>query len=246
MKRKSTWLLSLAILTAVTLIGLSQFPNLMNSQVTLTHSTVHVQMATPSPEATESPTPTPSPEATESPTPTPSPEATEIPTPETTPVPETQLDTPSLPLAENAYQDPGKRFIVGVLQDYKQSVVSGVPLFESPDGQLAYTVAVRPRAVDSALREWALTQVAIDTFSRGEGMTTGAYETVETVLGGAKIPWTGQLTQGNNQQPMQGLMLSRQVPGRILILMIAATEEAENQVESVFNTLEPTLEGVNS
>ncbi|HEY9814632.1 MAG TPA: hypothetical protein V6D20_02325 [Candidatus Obscuribacterales bacterium] len=150
----------------------------------------------------------------------------------------TTLPAPSLALAEEGYQDPGQRFQVGLLADYTQTMLAGVPIFESPDGTLAYTVALRPRATDVDLNAGALSQVAIDTFRTGEGLQVGAFE---PVTDGARLPWTGTLTMGRNTQPMQGVMLARQVPGRVLLLLIAATAEAADQVEAVYATLEPTL-----
>ncbi|NJO19917.1 MAG: hypothetical protein HC838_07400 [Spirulinaceae cyanobacterium RM2_2_10] len=164
------------------------------------------------------------------------------PTPVDSPVPTTTVQPVTLPLAAELYQDPGNRFQIGVIQDYTQSSVSGVPLFESPDGQVAYTVAVRPRANDAAVAPAALAQVAIDTFSRGENLQPGAFEPTPT--GGARIPWMATLSQGRNSQPMQGVMLSQQIAGRLLILTIAATEEAAGQVEPVYATLTPTLQPV--
>ncbi|MGB3519824.1 MAG: hypothetical protein WBA43_25455 [Elainellaceae cyanobacterium] len=150
----------------------------------------------------------------------------------------TTSPAPSLALAEEGYQDPGQRFQVGLLADYTQTMLAGVPIFESPDRTLAYTVALRPRAADVNLNAGALSQVAIDTFRTGEGLQVGAFE---PVTDGARLPWTGTLTMGRNTQPMQGVMLARQVPGRVLLLLIAATAEAADQVEAVYATLEPTL-----
>jgi hypothetical protein len=144
-----------------------------------------------------------------------------------------------LPLADPGYSDPGQRFVVGQVADYRQTMLAGVPLFESADGNVAYTVALRPRAADDALGGGALAQIALDTFRSGEGLQVGAFEPVED--GGVRLPWTGTLTMGRNTQPMSGLILARQVPGRVLLLLIAATEAGADQVESVYATLEPTL-----
>ncbi|MEA5470128.1 hypothetical protein [Spirulina sp. 06S082] len=256
MKINRFWFIGLALVVAIAAIAYGQ-PLQFAKQP---HSGAIVQAQTPSPtetptpETTPSPTETPTPEATPSPTETPTPETTpsptETPTPEVTPSP-TETPTPeadpvtqsALPLSEKPYQDPSDRFQVGIIEGFNQSVITGVPLFESPDGQLAYTVAVRPRAADAPLREWALSQVAIDTFNRGEGIVTGAYEAVESELGGAMLPWQGALTMGKDRTPMKGILLSRQVPGRLVILAIAATESASAQIDAVYSTLEPTLKG---
>jgi hypothetical protein len=137
---------------------------------------------------------------------------------------------------------------VGVLQGYSQSSVAGVTVFESPAvtdengevvmpaGLLAYTVAVRPRATEAALNAGSLAQVAIDTFRAGEGFAAGAFVPVDDQT--ARLPWTGALGSGT---PMQGVMVARQLPGRVVILMVAATDAAADQVEAVVTTLTPTL-----
>ncbi len=257
MQRKRFWFLGLIVATAIALIAASQvLTGLPNARVQA-QTPAPSPTASPSPEASPSPSPavSPSPDPTASPSPavspspdptaSPSPSPTVSPSPSPTPVvqPSPTLQSPSLPLNEEPYQDPGDRFQIAILQDYEQTSVSSVPLFESPDGQLAYTVAVRPRASDDfQLNEAALAQVAIDTFSRGEAMLPGGFE--PELTGGAKIPWTGSLTQGRDTQVMQGLMLSRQVPGRVLVLMVAATAEAADQLEPVYTSLAPTLQPI--
>ena len=242
MKINRFWFIGLALVVAITAIAYGQ-PLQFAKQP---HSGAIVQAQTPAAEESPTPEATPAPgstpEATPTPTETPTPEVT--PSPTETPTPEADPVTQSaLPLSEKPYQDPSDRFQVGIIEGFNQSVITGVPLFESPDGQLAYTVAVRPRAADAPLREWALSQVAIDTFNRGEGIVTGAYEAVESELGGAIVPWEGALTMGSDRTPMKGILLSRQVPGRLVILAIAATESASEQIEAVYSTLEPTLKG---
>ncbi|MDY6781110.1 MAG: hypothetical protein SW833_00890 [Cyanobacteriota bacterium] len=219
----------------------------------------------PSPEATESPspsptaTPTPSPEATESPspsppatpTPTPTPTPAETPTPTPTPTSEgvpsaeaTESLPAALPLAETPYTDTAIGYQVGIIEGYEAISLAGVTSIASPDGNLAYTVTARPRAVDNPLNEASLAQVAIEAFARGEGFVVA--EMFEPAFGGVKIPWTGSLTQGGDPQSLSGLILSRQVPGKILILLVAAaTEEATKKVDTVFNTVAPTLEPIN-
>ncbi len=262
MPRKRLWFLGLALVSAIALTtlgpGLGQ-PWFAQAQTPTPAPAVTPEPAPPSPGAptpavtpepappspgapTPAVTPEPAPPSPGTPTPavTPEPAVTPAPAATPTPAPAPTLQPAGLPLAAEPYQDPGQRFQIGVLQDYKQSSLTGVPLFESPEGQVAYTVAIRPRANDALVAEPALAQVAIDTFGRGEGLEPGAFEVEPT--GGAKVPWRGTLTQGRNTQPMQGLMLSRQVPGRLLILMVAATEEAAGQLEPVYRTLAPTLQ----
>ncbi|MCW6038417.1 hypothetical protein K4A83_19370 [Spirulina subsalsa FACHB-351] len=231
MKRKYWWRIGLALLTATLLVGLGRSP--FTSHSTLIPSPARVAVAqTPSP----SPTLPPPEGATEE-----APEVEEP--PEALEIPEDAAPTlQSSVQVEDTYVDPGKRFQVGILSGYKSSVVAGVPLFESENGQLAYSVAVRPRAaLEEEFSDAALAQVAIDTFRQGEGFTPGFFE--PTLSGGARIPWRGTMTMGRNSQPMQGVMLSRALPmpNRIVILMIAATESEGEQVEAVFSALAPTL-----
>ncbi|WP_017306156.1 hypothetical protein [Spirulina subsalsa] len=224
MKRKYLWRIGLALLTAVLLVGLGRSP--FNANIALSPTPARVAVAQ---------TPSPPPEGATEEAPE---EAPETETPEAEAAPTLQ----SAVQVEGTYIDPGQRFQVGILNGYKSSVIAGVPLFESENGQLAYSVAVRPRAaLEEEFSDAALAQVAIDTFRQGEGFTPGFFE--PTLFGGARIPWRGTMTIGRNSQPMQGVMLSRALPmpNRIVILMIAATESEADQVETVFSTLAPTL-----
>jgi hypothetical protein len=153
-------------------------------------------------------------------------------------------------LAPTPYQEPAQGFQLGVIQGYTQTSVAGVTLFESPQieqatgetidaGALAYTVAVRPRATEAALNAGSLAQVAIDTFRSGEGFTAGAFVPMDEQT--AQVPWTGYLGNGRSATPMQGVMVARQLPGRVVILMVAATDAAADQVDAVVTTLTPTL-----
>ncbi|NEO83420.1 MAG: hypothetical protein F6J87_04045 [Spirulina sp. SIO3F2] len=241
MKRPIRWFIGLIALTAATLITCQSW-----------FSGWQVLAQTPSPTPAASPTeapvpnpaatPTPSPEASPVPNPavapTPDPVAAPVPNPEAIPEPAPAPAASALPLATEPYSDPGGRFQVGVLQGYSQSIVAGIPLFESETGDVAYTVAIRSRANTATVNEAALAQIAIDTVSGGEGFTPGVFEPVPA--GGARLPWSGTLTT-KKPQPMQGLVLSRQAGDRILILVIAATEAGASNLESVYSSLEPTL-----
>ncbi|MBD2580358.1 hypothetical protein [Oscillatoria sp. FACHB-1406] len=201
--------------------------------------------ATPSPKTT--PSPSPSPTATPSPKTTPSPSPS--PTPTVNPTPQLSPSTPAvespalprLPLADVPYTDTTMGYRLGILEGYKAVSLGGVTAIASPDGNLAYTVTARQRAVDSPLTPASLAQIAIDTFARGEGFVADKFE---STIGGTRIPWKGTLMQDTNQQALSGLILARQVPGKVLILLIAATETAKGQVESVLATVAPTLESV--
>lgn len=254
MKRNRIWLIGLALLTASLLIFVGYSPEA---------ETLPVQAQ----EASPSPTPQPevSPTAAElSPSPVESPVVEEEPEPALAPL---------LPLTDKPYQNLSLGYQVGVVEGYKESSVAGVPLIESPalpvpgsespqdkasaivlpPGSIAYTVAVRPRANDSSLNEAALTQVAIDTFARGEGFLVGDRA---ATLGGVKIAWQGSLTQGRKSQPVKGIILSRQVEGKLLLLLVAGTTDRgdseiassflTSQIESVFETVAGSLEPLES
>lgn len=139
------------------------------------------------------------------------------------------------------YQDPNQRFQIGILEGYQVTAVANNPLITSPDGDLAYTVVVRPRATASPLSDASLAQVAIDTFRQGEGFVAQDWQIDPD--DGIRISWSGSVTIGRTQQPMGGVILARQVPEKsnILLLLIAATESAANDVEPVLNALTGTF-----
>lgn len=175
----------------------------------------------------QAPSPTPATTAPVAPPPpTASPAGATSPTP--APTPTTEL-----------YKDPGDRFQLGVLEGYTQSVVAGIPLFESPTGDIAYTVLVRSRANTAKVNEAALAQIAIDALAQGEGFAPGSFEAIAS--GGATVPWAGQLTIKGPPQSMKGFLISRQVDNRILILAIAATQAGEAELSTVYSRLEPTF-----
>ncbi|MDB9493283.1 hypothetical protein PN441_14520 [Spirulina major CS-329] len=264
MKRSTQWFIGLVGLTAALLISWQWQPSLWRPAAyaqapTPAASPAPTPAASPVPNPAASPTPAtlPTPAASPAPTPAaspvPNPAASPVPNPAATPeAPESVAPAaPALPVAPTPYQEPEQGFQVGVLQGYSQSSVAGVTVFESPAvtdengevvmpaGLLAYTVAVRPRATEAALNTGSLAQVAIDTFRAGEGFAAGAFVPVDDQT--ARLPWTGALGSGGRGTPMQGVMVARQLPGRVVILMVAATDAAADQVEAVVTTLTPTL-----
>ncbi|TVQ56766.1 MAG: hypothetical protein EA366_09600 [Spirulina sp. DLM2.Bin59] len=222
MSKRTQWFIGLIGLTAALLVSWQWQPSLWQ-----TNPPVYAQ--------TPAASPVPNPEAV----------PPEPPAPPAPPV-------ATLPLSSVPYTDPGQRFQVGILQGYGPTTVAGVPLFESPQvelpegrtmpaGAVAYTVALRPRSTDAPLNAGALAQVAIDTFRNGENFAVGA---VEPLGDAAQLPWQGTLTSGNRTEPMQGVMIARQIPGRVLILMVAATEAGADQIQPVAQTLAPTLQAM--
>ncbi|MDJ1182271.1 hypothetical protein [Roseofilum casamattae] len=205
-----------------------------------------VQAQVPSPPGAETPVPTPeaSPEPLPRP-PAPTPDATpsplpppEVPSPE--PIPEVEEPTaPPLPVG-GTYEDPNGFYQVAILEGYKVSSTSRSPLFESPDGDLAYTVLRLPRITKQRLTDGILAQIAIEELTQGEGFVATEYSPVAE--GTVQVPWTGTLTQGRSGQPMSGVILSSQPEQDVFLVLIAATETGAEQVPNVVSTLLDGLE----
>lgn len=231
---KRFWYFGLALCTALLLLVLHSLPGSLQNSVSL------AQDPSPSP-ATLPTAPTESPAATPAETPAPSPEASPAPSPEASPVPDVTEPplAPLLLLQDEPYVNEAQGYQIGIIENYQSTTLAGVPIIQNDSGAIAYTVAVRPRAADNPLNETALAQVAIDTFARGEGFQAGP---IEATAGGAKLPWRGTLSQGAVSQPMTGVLLSKQVPGKLLILAIAATESQAAEVDAVFETLAESLQ----
>ena len=183
-----------------------------------------------SPEAPSRP-PAPTPNATPSPLPPPA-----VPSPE--PTPEVEEPTaPTLPVG-GTYEDPSGFYQVAILEGYKVSSTGRSPLFESPDGELAYTVLRLPRITKQRLTDGILAQIAIEELTQGEGFVATEYSQVAE--GTVQVPWTGTLTQGRSGQPMSGVIISSQPQQDVFLVLIAATETGAEQVPNVVATL---LEG---
>lgn len=209
---------------------------------TVTPKPVRSPPASPSPAVT--PEPVLNPPAPASPTAPPLPPPPPLPIPRVAPAAppspsDTLLSAPPLPLGGN-FEDSRGRFQVGILSGYKVGSAGRYPLFEAPDGSLAYTVVVRLRATQQLLAPSAIAQIAIETFQQGEGFQPGEISTLspsETM-----IPWTGRLTVGAQAQPMKGVILASQPQKDILLLLIAATEEGSKQIPGAIAALAETLQ----
>lgn len=159
------------------------------------------------------------------------------------PAPEVAPATPPLPLKAQPYQDPAARFQVGIIEGYSVSILDrGSPLIESPDGNLAYTVVTRSRSTDSPLSNGSLAQIAIETFERGEGFQAGEFR--DAPSGGALIPWTGNLTNGRQTQPLSGAIIARQQGRDVVMLLVAATEAATARVDDAIAVLGQSLQAL--
>jgi hypothetical protein len=171
--------------------------------------------------------------------------------PEVSPTPETvtppkasptneQFKTITLPLGSEPYQE--SRFQVGILEGYKVSKVGGVPLIESPDGNLAYTVVVKPQLNAQPFSSEALAEIAIAELERGEGFQPGQLKAIAPAT--VSLSWKGTLTQGRNTQPITGQVLVRQSGSNIFLLLISATEAKASEVPAALTALSNTLKAL--
>lgn len=154
------------------------------------------------------------------------------------------------PTAENAsptdisgiYTDPQNRFEIGILNGYQVSTAGGSPLFQAPDGSLAYAVVLVPLDANAPdpLPDVALLRAAETALGQGEGFQTANFQPVEG--GGLQIEWTGRLSQGSGPpQPISGRILAKQEGMTIYLLTVAGTETGSAQVEPATASLVPTL-----
>jgi len=165
-------------------------------------------------------------------------QAVQAQTPDT--VPETEPPV-NIPEVVNQYNDAMGRFKVGILDTYQVSSVGPTPLFEAPDGSIAYTVIALP--APDRVTDITLIQAATDLFQRGEG-----FQVVRTrsTTAGLSLNWTGSLTIGGQTQPMQGSILVQQTEqtpdNTVVALLIAATDAGAEQLPAVMDTLGQSLE----
>jgi hypothetical protein len=145
---------------------------------------------------------------------------------------------PALPMVSGTFQDAQERFEIGILDGYEVSSVGRAPLFQAPDGSLAYTVLVSP--AEPGASNQALVQLATDAFGQGEGFTTTGLQSLPG--GGLRIDWTGQLSQGPAPpQPISGKIFAKQRGSDVFLLMVAATASGANQVGDAISSLGSTL-----
>lgn len=145
---------------------------------------------------------------------------------------------PTLPMVSGAYRDADGQFEIGILSGYEVSTAGSAPLFQAPDGSLAYTVVVSP--AEPGASNVALEEVAERVFGQGEGFTTSGLQSLPG--GGLQIDWRGQLSQGNAPpQPISGKIFAKQRGSDVFLLMVAATGAGAPQVGDAIATLGSTL-----
>ena len=145
---------------------------------------------------------------------------------------------PVLPMVSGTFQDAEGQFVIGILDGYEVSTAGTSPLFQDPNGSLAYTVVVaqaEPNAADDTLM-----QLANEAFGQGEGFTPIGRQTLPG--GGLQISWRGQLTRARGgPQPITGQIFAKQRGSDVFLLLVAATEGATEQVGDAISTLGSTL-----
>jgi hypothetical protein len=148
---------------------------------------------------------------------------------------------PPLDEEKSPYKDPDNRFQVGVVEGFSVKNIRDVPLIESSDGKLAYTVAVQPRAIDRELSPETLAQISVEYFQRGEGFVPDTEQRFPN--GNIVIPWEGTLTQGRNTTPISGKIFTKQADNNnVLMSIVSATEARNRDVDGVLQVLMKTLE----
>lgn len=143
----------------------------------------------------------------------------------------------SITLSSQTYKE--SRFEIGILEGYQQKMIAGVPIVESPEGNLAYTVVVKPQVTTQQLDNEDLAKIVIDELERGEGFQLGEFKAIAP--GEISLPWSGSLTMQNNTQPMSGMVLVRQKSRNVFLLLIAATEVKAEDVPLALKLLSNTL-----
>ncbi|OKH11758.1 hypothetical protein [[Limnothrix rosea] IAM M-220] len=137
----------------------------------------------------------------------------------------------------STYQDPAGRFEVGIISGYKMTPLAGMFVVESPEGDLAYTVTVRPKAGDRHLEDDQLAQIAVDTLATGEGFIAGAFTGNDI---GIELPWRG--VQGKT--PIAGMVFARQTNNSVLVLSLSTTETSTEKIAEILPELSQTLKPI--
>ena len=238
MNRKRLWLVSLGIISAIALIFSGYHPRQPESAFQVPAAVA--QTAKPSPNASPAAPPL-SPIAPPSPLP-----GVPVNPPSSPSFAPPASTAPPLPMG-SIYQDPGGRYRVGILQDYKVSPLAGSVLVESADSNLAYIVVPQSQPLGNPIglnagydNSESLAKIAIAAFQRGEGFQPAPAQLEEG--GGAVMNWSGTLTLSGNTQPMSGVILARPSSKYILLMLVAATQAGADRVPSAVSALANSLE----
>ena len=150
-----------------------------------------------------------------------------------------QSPTPELSQSPS-FTDPGQRYSIALLDGFKAHQVAGQSVLESADGNVAYSVSVAPTLSNPStlLTNAALAQMAQVTFQQGEGFIATRFQSLDQ--GGIKIDWTGQVTT-RASQPLSGTIFAQQFEDQVFLLLIAATEEGQDEFAEAIATLPSSL-----
>jgi len=228
--------LLLGIAAAIAVVAISQLWGIAQTPPTPT-PTPQQATPTPVPAPTAVPTSTPSPQASPAPAASPTVAPPEFSEPETA-SPQTPEVTVDLPVGEGTYSE-ADRFEIGILEGYELTPTAGVPLIESPEGDLAYTVLWERQATNTPLPAPALTQMAIDELEDGEGFQMQEIEA--SVLGAVLLSWSGTA----KDTPVAGKVLVRQANDAIVMLIVAGSGEGVDRVDAAMSALAETLKTLN-
>ncbi|NEO57143.1 MAG: hypothetical protein F6K54_31180 [Okeania sp. SIO3B5] len=146
----------------------------------------------------------------------------------------------SIALNSRSYKD--SKFEIGIIEGYQQKIIAGVPVFESPEGNLAYTVVVKPQVNLQQLDDKTLAIIAINEFARGESFQPQEFQKIKP--GEITLPWSGSLTINNNTQPINGIILARQIDRNVFLLLISATEAKTEKITQVLQILSNSLKAI--
>lgn len=154
---------------------------------------------------------------------------------------EETIADPLASVVSGLYEDPEGNFQIAILEGFGVNTVAGAPLFQTVDGNLAYSVVQVPLATAAPLPEIGLVEIAQQTLGNGEGFQTQTFSPLAG--GGLQIAWSGRLSQGAAPpQSVSGTILAKQQGPTAYLLVVAALAEAEPQVPFVVTTLAETLE----
>lgn len=144
------------------------------------------------------------------------------------------------PSPTSIFLDPNQQYEVALLSGFKSYTVANQSILESADGSMAYSVTVVPTLTEAGgtLTKAALAQVAQVAFQQGEGFITKQFQSLPQ--GGIKIDWAGQVTT-RASQPLSGTIFAQQSGDKVFLLMIAATESGQAELENAIAILPSSL-----
>lgn len=227
--KKRFWTVGLGIIAAIAFAWGGQFLGISS-----------IAQTSPTPQVTPTPVPTSTPSPQRVPVPVASPTVAppEFSEPEPPPEPEPIEITVEVPLGEGTYSK-ADRFQIAILEGYEVTETAGIPLIESSDRHLAYTVLWKQQASNTLLPSSTLTQMAIDELEDGEGFQ---FQTIEaSVPGAVLLSWSGTA----KNVPVGGKVLVRQADDGVMMLVVAGTGDGIDRLDRAISALAETLKPLN-